>query len=215
MLSELIPAWITAVGAVAAVGAAGTVFRVDLSERRRTDRESQARLFDAWIALAMWEQHPQDDRDQYDPGPVELQVDVHVSNASGQSMRGVDVSVMRGESALGPLRMLHVIPATVPGSPVMRRLWIQPSEGPAAATSLRWLGAIHEPVATGLSEMGGVRQLGRRRACALLPAPLEDTAHVGHRRVLVRTGSEKGWPRTEHLPWSLSYGVGNMGESWG
>jgi hypothetical protein len=48
-------------------------------------------------------------------------------------------------------------------------------------------------------------------ACGQLTAPdLARTCGV-QAGSLARTRSEKGWPRTEHLPWSLSYGVGNMG----
>ena len=114
--SGLIPQWITAAAAVLAVMVAFTVFRNDLAQRRRIDRESQAQLFDVWIEEGRWSQVDQDGG----PPRTLLTAELRISNASGQSVRGVDGSVGYTRSGVSATFLLGVVGPTAPGSPAHR-----------------------------------------------------------------------------------------------
>lgn len=108
--------WFAAAGTVAAFVFAAFVYQRDLRARRITDRESQARLFDAWVHDSRWEER-QYPHSQSGITYTALQVEIQVANGSAQSMRGVDVGVVFGDTPVPPAQMLKVIPPTTPDNP--------------------------------------------------------------------------------------------------
>jgi hypothetical protein len=127
MSSDLIPLWVTAGATVGAVVVAWTVFRRDLSERRRTDREAQARLFDVWIEAARWEDHPPPGQDPTDGGPTEMHLILSISNGSGQSVRSVDCGVYYGETKLSSNVGLGIIQPNAPNLLTKKECWFPPT----------------------------------------------------------------------------------------
>ena len=115
--------WVGGAGTTLAFLFAAYVYRRNLTTRREADRQSQARLFDAWVENARWEKHTPEGKEPTDSDPTMLRVETHVSNASAQSMRGVDATVVFGKSMLDPVVSLGVIPPTTPDSPNRRVFW--------------------------------------------------------------------------------------------
>jgi hypothetical protein len=125
-----IPEWGAAIGTVGTLAFGVGAYALDSAKRRKSSRQAQARLFDAWVDGARWADYPDPLTGTVTP---KLLVKIALSNASGQSMRGVDAEVTFGNVPVPTPFLLYTIPPTAPDHLAYREIWLNVERTPEHA----------------------------------------------------------------------------------